>query len=103
MSRAAATAPGSTSTMQSEARRERDHSRWRIRHALVPRNPGGVEAAVAGLRQAPDLLSLVDADARRDSRHPRHIHTARHPSVRAAAGRWRALGHASVLRRATIA
>jgi glucose-1-phosphate thymidylyltransferase len=39
------------------------HPRRRLRHAAVPGHAGRVEAAAAGLRQADDLLSAVDADA----------------------------------------
>lgn len=35
----------------------------------------GIEAAHARLRQADDLLSAVDADARRDTGYPRHHDT----------------------------
>ena len=36
-----------------------------------------LQAAAAGLRQADDLLSAVDADAGRHSRHPAHLDAAR--------------------------
>ena len=45
----------------------RHHSRRRVRHAAVPGDARGVEAAAAGLRQADDLLPAVHADAGRAS------------------------------------
>ena len=43
-----------------------------------PDDPGGVQAAAAGLRQADDLLPAVDADARRHPRHPGDLDPAGH-------------------------
>ena len=39
---------------------------------LLPDDACGLEAALAGLRQADDLLSSDDADAGRHPRHPDH-------------------------------
>ena len=45
------------------------------------------QAAAAGLRQADDLLSAVDADAGRHPRHPGDLDARRHRRLPAAAGR----------------
>jgi dTDP-4-dehydrorhamnose reductase len=45
-------------------------------------DPGGQQAAAAGLRQADDLLSAVHPDDGGDRRHPDHLHAARHPALR---------------------
>ena len=47
------------------------------RHAALPDDAGGQQAAAAGLRQADDLLSAVGADAGRHPRDPDHHHAAR--------------------------
>ena len=44
-----------------------------IQHQSVPADHGHVEAASARLRQAHDLLPLIDPHARRDTRHPHHL------------------------------
>ena len=48
---------------------------------LYPLTQAVSQAAAAGLRQADDLLSAVDADARRHPRHPRHHHARGPPPV----------------------
>ena len=48
---------------------------------LHPDDAGDVQAAAAGLRQADDLLSAVDADAGRHPRHPDHLDAARHAAA----------------------
>ena len=59
---------------------------------LYPVTQVRVEAAAAGLRQADDLLSAVDADAGRDPRHPADLDARGHTALRAAAGRRAPLG-----------
>ena len=54
---------------------------------LLSGDAGRLEAAAAGLRQADDLLSAVDADAGRHSRHPADLHARGHAALRAAPGR----------------
>ena len=49
---------------------------------LYPVTHVRVEAAAAGLRQADDLLSAVDADARGHSRHPAHLDAGGHAALR---------------------
>ena len=49
-----------------------NHFGRRLGHAAVSADDCGVEAAHAGLRQADDLLSAVDADARRNPGYSRH-------------------------------
>ncbi len=48
---------------------------------LYPMTHAVSQAAAAGLRQADDLLSAVDADAGRHPRHPDHHHAARPAAV----------------------
>ena len=50
-----------------------NHPRGRLRHASLSAHQGGVEAAAPGVRQAPDLLPAVHADAGGDPRHPHHL------------------------------
>src|SRR5712671_5851565 len=57
----------------------------------------GEQAVAADLRQADDLLSAVDLDAGRHSRHSRYHHANGSLSVRTAARRWQAMGHSSQL------
>ena len=57
-------------------RHEGHHSRRRLRHAALSGDARGQQAAAAGLRQADDLLSAVDADAGRHPRDPDHLHAA---------------------------
>ena len=52
------------------------------RHAPVPADPGDQQADAAGLRQADDLLSAVDADAGGDSRDPGYQHAGGLPVFR---------------------
>jgi dTDP-4-dehydrorhamnose reductase len=52
--------------------REGDHSRRRLGHPAASNDERGVEATAAGLRQADDLLSAVDADDGGDLRNPGH-------------------------------
>ena len=56
---------------------EGHHSGRRLGHAALPADARDQQAAAAGLRQADDLLSAVDADAGRHPRHPDHHHAAR--------------------------
>ena len=73
---------------------EGHHSRRRIRHAAASRDAGRQQAAAAGLRQADDLLSAVDADAGRHPRDLHHLHPAGHAALRAAARRRQPMGPA---------
>ncbi len=75
-------------------------ARRRLRHAAASDDPGGVEAASAGLRQADGLLPAVHADAGRHPRHPGDLHPRRPAAVPPSAGRRRTPGHALRLRRA---
>ena len=70
---------------------------------LHPMTAGVSQAAAAGLRQADDLLSAVDPDARRHPRDPDHLHPARPGPVPAPARRRLAMGHGALLRRAAAA
>ena len=71
---------------------QRDHPRRRLRHPALPGDAGHLQAVAARVRQADDLLSAVDADARRDPRHPAHLDAGGHAAVRAAPRRRRAVG-----------
>ena len=64
--------PTRNGTGNGQRAHERHHSRRRVRHPAVPDHPFDQQAAAAGLRQAADLLSAVDADAGGDRRHPDH-------------------------------
>src|SRR5690348_2176640 len=76
------TRPGSTafaaartaaSALASARAYEGHRPRGRLRHAAVPHYARGEQAAVAGVRQAHDLLPAVDADAGRRPRHAHHL------------------------------
>ena len=62
---------------------EGHHSCRRRRHAALSGDARRLQATAAGLRQADDLLSAVDADARRHSRHSDHHHAAGSAAVSA--------------------
>ena len=53
---------------------ERNHPGRRRGHPALPLDPGDVQAAASGLRQAHDLLSALHADAGRHPRHTDHLH-----------------------------
>ena len=80
--------------------RKGHHSRRRSRDAPAPAHPRHLEAAPPGLRQADDLLSADDADARRDPRGADHHDAAGSVGVRAPARHRQAMGHAARIRRA---
>ncbi len=61
--------------------------RRRHRHAPLPGQPGRLQAAGAGLRQADGLLPAVDADAGRHPRDPHHHHAGGSGRLQAAARR----------------
>ena len=65
------------------------HPRRRLRHAAVSADARGQQAAAAGLRQADDLLSAVDADAGRHPRDPGDHDAARPGGLPAPARRRR--------------
>ena len=73
------------------------------RHAAASDDAGRLQAAAADLRQADDLLSADDADARRHPRNPGHLDAAGSAAVPAAARRRRAMGPRADLRRAAAA
>ena len=65
----------------------RHHPGRRLRHPAASPDPGGLQAAAAGLRQADDLLSAVGAAAGRRARDPDHHHAGGPGRLQAAAGR----------------
>ena len=52
---------------------ERNRSRRGLRHKALPADHGHQQAALAGLRQAHDLLPAFDLDARGHPRNPHHL------------------------------
>ena len=60
--------------MSAAALSQGHHPGRRLRHAALSGHPRRQQAAAAGLRQADDLLSAVDADAGRHPRHPADLH-----------------------------
>ena len=79
---------------------EGNHSRGGQRHQALPDHPGSKQTTASDLRQADDLLSIVDTDARGDSRHSRHHDAGGSLAIRAAARRRQPMGHPAPLRRA---
>ena len=75
----------------------------RLGDAPLPADDCGVEAADAGLRQADDLLSAVDLDARGHPRHPRDHDAGGQCEFPAPARRWLTVGHLHLVRRAARA
>src|SRR6185369_11521135 len=74
-----------------------DHSgRW-PRHAALPADARDLEAAIAGLRQAADLLFAHHADDGGPARTPDHHYAGRDRPVQAPARRRAAVGHRAVL------
>ena len=68
---------------------------------LYPDDARRLQAAAADLRQADDLLSALDADARRHPRHPGHLDAARHAAASSSCSATAASGASIVqLRRA---
>ena len=74
-----------------------------VQFLTAANNPGGEQAAPAGVRQADGLLSPVGAHARRHPRGAADLHAARPRRVQAALGRRLARGPFHRLRRAASA
>ncbi len=49
--------------LNEEQTQKRHHLGGRLRHTLVPRHTSHLQAALAGIRQANDLLPIVHLDA----------------------------------------
>ena len=76
------------------------HPGRRFRHAPLSDHQGHQQTAVAGVRQADDLLPDQRADAGGDPRSADHQYAARAGAVPEPAGRWLAVGHEDRVRRA---
>ena len=82
---------------------QRNHPGRRLGHAALSGHARRQQAAAAGLRQADDLLSAVDADAGRHPRHPADLDARGHRQLRAPAGRRQPARHLDPLCRAAAA
>ena len=76
---------------------QRYHSGRRPRHAALSADARNLEAAIAGLRQAADLLFAHHADDGGPARAPDHHHAGGDRPVQAPARRRTAMGHRAFL------
>src|SRR5271154_2822992 len=88
---------------QRRVRVEGNYSCRRLGDAIASGDPSGIEAVVAGVRQADDLLSVVGAAVGGDSRDPGDLDAGGYATLQAVAGRWRTVGAQAAICRAAVA